>query len=55
MIERGSFLSVVFGTHRLTDLGDYHLRVDFTSLWQHDLFGFFNIVQHEYCLKASLS
>ena len=38
-----------------TDLGDYHLRMDFTSVWQHDPSGSFNNVQHEYCLKVSLS
>ena len=48
-------LSVCYYWYTQTDLGDYHLKTDFTSVWQHDLSGFFNIVRHEYCLKVSLS
>ena len=53
--DRRRKLSEYYVWYTQTDLGDYHLRIDFTSVWQHDLSDSFNIVQHEYCLKVALS
>ena len=46
--DRKRKLSECYFWYTQTDLGGYHLRIDFTSVWQHDLSGSFNIVQHEY-------
>ena len=53
--DRRRKLSECYFWYSQTDLGDYHLRINFTLVGQHDLSGSFNIVQHEYCLKVSLS
>ena len=54
--DRKRKLSKCYFWYTQTDLGDYyHPRIDVTSVWQHDLSGSFDIVQHEYCLKVSLS